>query len=75
MEDQRLCTICTLGFENESEMIKPCQCKFVQYHKECLAKWIDEKKIEKDTCEICKTKYIISAQKDKSSFKNLPSMQ
>lgn len=49
-----ICRIC-LDDINDNELIKPCNCTQGFFHKECLKKWIIEKKSEK--CEVCLTKY------------------
>ena len=49
-----ICRIC-LDNINDNELIKPCNCTQGFFHKECLKKWILEKKSEK--CEVCLTKY------------------
>jgi hypothetical protein len=49
-----ICRIC-LNDIDDNELIKPCNCTQGFFHKECLKKWIMEKKSEK--CEVCLTRY------------------
>ena len=63
----KICRIC-LDDINNNEIIKPCICTEGFFHKECLKKWILEKKLE--NCEICLTKYQNLKIKKKFDIKN-----
>jgi hypothetical protein len=49
------CIICFK--EIQDDIVKPCNCKYGFYHKECILKWIKTKKKYKNVCEICLQPY------------------
>ena len=53
------CLHCKEPIQNRLDMIKPCECEFGIYHKECIEKWIKykPKSQELNKCEMCKTVY------------------
>lgn len=52
--DIKMCFIC---LENEGDIVRVCNCKGTinGVHRECLDRWLEEKKL--DHCTICKYKY------------------
>jgi len=62
-----ICRIC-LDYIDSTTIIKPCICTEGYFHKDCLKRWILEKKSE--NCEICLTKYKNLIIKKQFDYKN-----
>lgn len=51
------CNICLDVIEDGELIENICSCRNAKYHKDCIKRWIETKKGDNITCEICKSEY------------------